>query len=129
MTVLICHYRRGDPALWSALGTSRAERTPFRRMDGAWHLPLQFDPIYGARRIRVRYGCSAQERFRIRMERIGIHLVRIAELDQMSQIHNADLMADMSDHRQIVGDEKIGQSPLVLKLFQKVYDLRLNRYI
>src|SRR5262249_26130911 len=37
--------------------------------------------------------------------------------------------ADMLDHREVVGDEEIGEAELLLEVHQEVDDLRLDRYV
>ena len=51
------------------------------------------------------------------------------ELHHLAQIHHADAVADVFNHRKIVRDEKIGQTKLGLQIFQQVEHLRLDRDI
>lgn len=63
-------------------------------------------------------------------------MLRIAEelggrglLDNLAQIHDGDMVAYMPDHRQVVGDEDIGEAKLLLQVLQEIEDLSLNGHI
>ena len=49
------------------------------------------------------------------------------ELDDLAQVHHRHPVADVPDHRQLVGDEQVGQVELLLQVFHQVDDLRLDR--
>ena len=57
---------------------------------------------------------------------VEIEFITSCKFYHFSQVHHANGFAHMFDHRQIVSDEQIGQSPLCLELGQQVDDLRLN---
>ena len=59
-----------------------------------------------------------EQRLGIGMKGLFKQLLRITGLHQLSQIHNADLMRDMPHHRQVMCDEHIGQSQLILQVHQ-----------
>ncbi len=63
------------------------------------------------------------------MNRRGIQLVRIRDLDDFTQIHHGDTVRNVMHHEQIVGDEQIRDAQLVLQLLKHIDDLRLNRHI
>ena len=50
---------------------------------------------------RVRYRNRRNQHFCIRMQRIGIELVRICDFHKISQIENSDLIADLLYHLQL----------------------------
>ena len=47
----------------------------------------------------------------------------------LAQIHDHDLIGDVVDHAQIVGDEDVGQIQLLLEVLQEVEDLGLDGHI
>ena len=50
-------------------------------------------------------------------------------LDEAAHIHDGDLVADMAHHREIMGDDHIGEAELALKPRQEIEDLALDRDI
>lgn len=56
-----------------------------------------------------------------------IHLVRI--LHQLPEIHDPDLVTDVFDHADVVGDEQIGQLVFVLDVHEQIEDLGLNGHV
>jgi hypothetical protein len=50
-------------------------------------------------------------------------------LDDPSEIHHGDAVADMLDHSQIVRNEEIGEAKLALQVHHQVENLRLDRDI
>lgn len=49
-----------------------------------------------------------------------------AELNDFAEIHYDDALADVFDNGEVVGDEKVGDSPRLLQVLQEVDDLGLN---
>ena len=50
-----------------------------------------------------------------------------ARLDDASQIHDRDPVADVADHAEVMADEHVGQAELALHRPEQVQDLRLHR--
>ena len=61
------------------------------------------------------------------MLRPGEQVALVGELDDLAEIHHRDAVADVLDHREVVGDEEIGEPELALQVGQEVYYLRLHR--
>ena len=61
------------------------------------------------------------------MTRPAVQVTRGRYLHHLAHIHHSDPVRDVLDHRQVVGDEKVCQVELLLEVFQKVDDLRLDR--
>ena len=51
----------------------------------------------------------------------------VGHLDDAAKIHHRDAMADVLDHGEVVGDEKVGELELLLQVDQQVDDLGLDR--
>ena len=51
----------------------------------------------------------------------------VAELDDLSLVHHRDPVRDVTHDRQVVGDEDVRQSELLLQVLHQVHDLCLNR--
>ncbi len=61
--------------------------------------------------------------------RAGEHLVGIALLDDPALVHHRHPMRQVLDHRQVVADEQVRQSELVLQIQQQVHDAGLDGHI
>jgi hypothetical protein len=57
-----------------------------------------------------REGCG-EKRLGVRVERVGAELEALGHFHELPQIHHRDLLADVRDRRQIMGDEQIGSRP------------------
>src|SRR5690606_16918742 len=68
-------------------------------------------------------------RLRVGVGRGVVDLPVGADLDDLAQIHHRDPVGDVAHHRQVVGDEDVGQVELVLQPFEQVHDLRLDRHV
>ena len=49
--------------------------------------------------------------------------------DDLAEIHHRDLVAELLDHAEVVGDENIGQAALALQALEQIENLRLDRNI
>ena len=52
-----------------------------------------------------------------------------AGLDDRAAIHDGDLVADMLDHAEVVGDEDRGDPEVALQVHEQIEDLRLNAHV
>ena len=48
-------------------------------------------------------------------------------LDDLAEIHDRDAVGDVLHHREVVGDEDVGEAEAALQVLQQVDDLRLDR--
>lgn len=71
-------------------------------------------------------GHSIQQTLGIGVERILEQILGLGIFHTLAQIHDHDLVADVLDHAQIVGDKDIGQLFLILQIHQQIQDLCLN---
>ncbi len=60
------------------------------------------------------------------MQRLIKELIRISILDEVAQVHNTNRVGDVLNNGQVMRDEQIGQTKLLLQVAQEVDDLRLN---
>ncbi len=60
------------------------------------------------------------------MQRRGEHRLGRAGLDQAAEIHDGQAVADMADHRQIVGDDHGGEAELALQVLDQVEHVALH---
>ena len=63
------------------------------------------------------------------MPRVGEDLVAVAVFDDRAPVHHRHRVGQVFDHRQVVGDEKVGQVEVALQIQQQVDDARLDRHV
>jgi len=85
-------------------GTARVKAATRRRVEGAGHLSAEDDLLFLL--VGVRWKGGGEERLGVRVERVGTELQAVGHLHELPQIHHRDLLADVRDGRQIVGDEQ-----------------------
>jgi len=61
--------------------------------------------------------------------RVGQKLVSGAFLHYPAQIHHGNALSYLANNGKVVGDEQIGESPLLLKIREQIEHLSLNRNI
>ena len=115
------------PAAVLRVQATRVEPAPRRRVDRAGHVPRQDNAL--PPQPRMRDGHRREQCFGVRVLRIGEQLIGHRDLDDPAQVHDRDPVADVLDHRQVVGDEQVGQPELLLQLFQQVEHLRLDGHV
>ena len=74
-------------------------------------------------------GDCRQQSLSVGMAGVVVDLIHGAQLHQLAQIHDGHAVAQMLDHRQVMGDEHVGQVQLLLQLLQQVQDLCANRHV
>src|SRR5258708_39495401 len=67
-----------------------------------------------------------QQRFGIGVLGRRIKLARGRGLDDAAEIHHRNALADMLDHRQVMGNEEICQPEFLLQVLQEIDDLGLD---
>ena len=63
------------------------------------------------------------------MDGVDVDIIPVRHLHDVAQVHHADTVADVTDYRQVVGDEQVGKVEFILKVFQEVNDLGLNGHV
>jgi hypothetical protein len=96
-------------------------------MDRAGDVTFKNGPLFFATRIGD--GDRRQQSPCVGMLCILIDRIALGDLDDLAEIHDGDSMADVLDHPQVVGNEKVGQVHLFLQLLEEIDDLRLNRNV
>src|SRR5947199_2231158 len=103
------------------------EAAPGGRVDRAWHVALQQDPL--ALHGRVRDGYGGEERLGVRMLRVRVELLGRSDLDDLPEVHDGNARRDVLDDGQIVGDEEVGEPELRLEVLEQVDDLGLDGHV
>src|SRR5581483_5492032 len=83
------------------------------------HDPL---PLAALRRLLDRH--RRQERLRVRMRRLVVDLMLVADLDDLPEVHDRNAVGHVADDREVVRDEDVRQSEVALERLEQVHDLR-----
>ena len=68
---------------------------------------LEDDALAGALDHGVGHGDGRQQRLRVRVTRMGEHVLGLAELDHLAEVHDGHAVGDVADDRQIVRNEQV----------------------
>src|SRR5574341_864361 len=109
------------------IGASRVEPTPTRWIERARHLASEEHDL--VRVVRMRGERVTEEDLGVRVKRMPVDLLARAELDELPEVHDADVCTDVPDHGKVMSDEEVAESQLLLQVAQQVHDLRPDRYI
>ena len=124
-----CHFfkfRNFRSAPFIRVRTSCAEAAAARRIDRARNVALEDDSLALACCHRVSDRNCRNQAARIRMQTVHSQLVAVRKLNHSTQIHYDDPVRNVLYDRQVVGNEQIGKSHLILQIFEHVDDLSLN---
>ena len=95
-----------------------------RRVQRGWHLTLEQDAVAALRRVQLG---------RRRHQRRGVGVIGPVEnrlgwpgFDDPTEVHHRHPVGDVPHHRQVVGDEDVGDLQLLLQLVEQVEHLRLH---
>src|SRR5690606_29683951 len=104
-----------------------AERTTGRRVQRAGNLALE--RLRGPALALAGRGHGSQQGAGVRMRGLVEDGVAGTGLDDLAQVHDGDMVADVPHHAQVVRDEDIGQAHVALQVHQQVDDLGLYRHV
>jgi hypothetical protein len=76
------------------------------------------------RHVEARHG--VQQRLEVGMLRVAEDVAQIARLDHLATIHHHDVVGDVGDHTEIVGDHQQGHTQLFLQILDEAQDLGLD---
>src|SRR5215470_1172101 len=97
--------------------TSGVELAAGRRPNRARHFTLQHGvPAFD---VRVRDRHRRQQRLGVRMQRRSVEVACCSDLDDLAEIHHGYASAYLLDHREIVGNEDVGEPKLLLQLLEQ----------
>ena len=107
---------------------TRMEFTTMRRSDRTGDIAFQNDPLF-AQTFNIRCRDRREKSNGVRMSRIFKYRFRIRKLNDISKIHDANTIGNITNDGQVVRDEHVGQVLFLTQLLQKVDDLGLNGHI
>ena len=114
-------------ALRTGIGAAGREAAGLGHVDGRGDLALEDDLV--VRRVVFGQGDGGDERLGVGVVLVGEDLGGACLFHHLAQVHDGDVVRDVLDHRQVVGDEQIRQVPLFLQLHHQVEDLGLDGHI
>src|SRR6185436_12788171 len=108
-------------------GAARAEAAPGGGVDGIGRIARQ-------RRLErtprgVHGGHGRQQCPRVRVLRLAIERLDVADLHDLAEVHHHDAVADVADHIEVVGDEDVGEVESILQIGEQIQDLRADRLV
>src|SRR5664280_1951653 len=107
----------------------RPEVTSAWRIDRARKISFEHNTLPLHLNSRIRDGHCRQQSLRIWMQRMFVNVVAFIHFDDLPQVRYKHTITDMLDHCEVMGDEKIGESQLLLQIFEHVHNLGLNTHI
>ena len=96
-----------------AYGQRVLKRHPDGRVYRAWYVPVEDCALALQLDVGVGDGDGREEGLGVGMERVCVELVAGA-ISTSAEVHDPDAVGDVLDHREVVGDEQVGQVPLPL---------------
>ena len=102
----------------SGRGVQRAGDVPLEQY--AQPSPLQ---------VRVGHRDGREQGMGVGVHRLREQPLRRGALHDLAQVHHRDVVAHMAHHRQVVGDEQVGEAQLLLELVEEVQHLGLDRHV
>ncbi len=76
--------------------------------------------------VRIGHRHGRQQRLRVRMVRLTVERLPVRNLDHLAQVHNGNTIGDVLHDREVVSNEEICGTELVLKFLKQVQDLCLD---
>ena len=98
------------------VGTAGVETAAGRGRDGTGDVAFDAAFLLLPGNAGISDGNTAQKSFGIRVQGSAVDFICLTYLHQLSQVHNAHIIGNVADHGQIVGNEKIGNAPFLLKI-------------
>ena len=109
------------------MGASCVEAAALGGICGGRNISLENDSVHLY--VGIGMGDSGEQSLCIRMEGLGEDVLLCSEFHHITEVHYTDLIGDILNYGKIVGNEHVCESEIVLQLFKKVDDLRLNRNV
>ena len=105
------------------------ESATLRHAQGARNLTGKSDALALPFFVRVRQRSSGHKRLGVGMLGSFEHGGAASGLDDFPQVHHRNAVGKVAHNRQVVRDEQIGDTQLVLKVSEQVKDLRSDRCV
>src|SRR5215217_1141493 len=109
------------------VGAAGVEVAAGGRVDRARDVAAEDDPLAALLDHRVGNRHGGQESLGIGVERFLVEGDAVRHLDDLAEVHDGDAVGDVLDDGEVVGDEEVGQTELLLEVFEEVDDLGLDR--
>ena len=98
-------FRFGLPALFNGVRTARMETASARRIDRGGYVAGQDYPFPLRLDLRIGHGDRRNQRLRVRMKRLRIHLFAVGKFDYLPEVHDGYPVRDVADRPEIVRNE------------------------
>ena len=102
---------RRAAALLRLAGSAGGSGSPTAASIGRGQVAAQHDPLAPVGDVRVRHRHGREQRAGVRVaRRARTASLGVGDLDDLAEVHHRDPVADVPHHRQVVGDEQVGQA-------------------
>src|SRR5262249_13689019 len=108
---------------------ARMKRASRRRSQRTWRITLKYDPPPLTFPPRMRIRARGYEGHRVRMRRLIADPIRRTDFDDATGVQHGDPRAEPSNNWQVMADEQIGGSVLLLQPAKQSGDLVLGRHV
>lgn len=78
---------------------------------------------------RIGHRNGREQRHGVGMSGPGEESIRESDLHQLPEIHDGDAIRQMTNHRQIMSDEEVGEAPSLPQISQEIEYLRLYGHV
>ena len=95
----------------------------------AGHVALQHDRLALPAERRVCDRHRREERARVGVLGLGVEQVSRGDLHDLAEVHHQHAVGNVPDDVEIVRDEDVCQTEVVLKVLEQVEDLRLHGHV
>src|SRR5438105_2423944 len=99
------------------------------RVDRGRDLSAQLDQAAAALDLRVWNRNGGKQGLGVRVLRAAVGADAVGYLDDLAEVHDHHPVADVAHDREVMGDEEIRELQLLLKIFEQVDDLGLDRHV
>src|SRR5215212_6249411 len=111
------------------LGTRTAgvEVAPAWRVRGRGHVSGEYHALAFTFLLWVGDGDGGEQRGGVGVAGFAVQSRPVSDLHDLAEVHHGYPVRDVLDHREVVGDEDVGEVELLLEVLQQVDDLGLDR--
>jgi hypothetical protein len=108
---------------------ARVKAAPAGGIERAGNVTAHEAVSSGGLDLRVRDGSGRQERLGVGVNWLFVQSLTVSDLDDFAQVHDGNPVRNVSQGRKVVRDEEKGEPELLLKVYEEVQDLGLDRHI
>ena len=113
-------------ALFGRVAAAGPERTSAGHVERGGYIALEDDALVRLRLDGVRHAHRRQQGQGVGVDGVFVEFVRVRDLHDASEVHDRDAVRNVVDYQEVVGDEQVRDSELLLEFFEHIDDLGLD---